>query len=303
MNLLKNRIFKNFALIFSIVFGLFASGTMALWCFHCAAQEPAVPPTVTVEKDVIFGYADKQPLRMDVVRPIYNSSVLPVVICIHGGGWAAGDKKDMLGLAYGVAALGYEAVSINYRLAPQSKYPCQVEDVTAVLDYLRTHAREMKIDSKKMAALGSSAGGHLALLLAETSENNELGSKTKPSALRAACSIAGPTDLTREFSDTGKNILKGFFGFPKETNPEAYQKASPSFCLTKKCAPLLLIHGDQDPLVPYSQATSMVELCSSKGVPAELYTLHNAGHMGGDPKELQAALMKLAEFLDKNLRQ
>lgn len=288
--------------ILSIFCGLLALIIASLCCSSGAAEDPAPPPTVTVEKDVVFGKADNKSLLMDLVRPAYNSSVLPVVICIHGGGWAAGDKKDMLSMAYGVAALGYEAVSINYRLAPESKYPCQVQDATAALDYLRAHAKELKIATNKMAAIGSSAGGHLALLLAETSVDHKIGSKTHPSALKGVCSIAGPTDLTAEFSDTAKGILKGFFGFPKETNPEAYKKASPSFSLTKKCAPLLLIHGDHDPLVPYSQATSMIELCASKGVPAELYTMHNAGHMGGDPKEVQESLRKLAEFLDKNLR-
>lgn len=291
--------------IVSAGLGLFATAFALFWCASCAAQqEQPPPPTVGLEKDVIFGYAGNEPLKMDVVRPLYNSSLLPVVLCIHGGGWAAGDKRDMHTLAYGVASLGYEAVCINYRLAPNFKYPSQVQDLTAAMDYIRAHAKEMKVDPNKIAALGQSAGGHLALLLAETSENRELGSNSKPSVLKGACSIAGPTDLTAEYlPDAAKNALKGFFGFPKETNLETYKKASPIFCLTKKCPPLLLIHGDQDALVPYTQATSMLKSCSNKNVPAELVTLHNAGHGGGDAKEWQAALVKIAQFLDRTLRQ
>lgn len=243
---------------------------------------------------------------MNVVRPSQNSAALPVVICIHGGGWAAGNKNDMLQMCYGLAALGYAAVSIEYRFAPKFNYPVQLDDVRAALKYVRSHAKELNIDPSRIGAIGGSAGGHLALLLAETSEDGKFltGEAGEKKALRAAASLAGPTDLTAKLPPAAISIANSFIGKTLVDDRAAFQEASPIYHLSKNCAPLLLVHGDKDELVPYDQATSMIEACKKAGVPAQLFTLHNAGHGGGaDKEESEASIKALAEFLDKNLRQ
>ena len=271
----------------------------------CIAQNPVSPPAnVSLQKDVQYTTVT-MPLRMNVVRPTANTSPLPVVICIHGGGWAAGNKDDMLQMCYGLAALGYAAVTVEYRFAPKFNYPTQLEDVRAALKYVRTHASELNIDPSRIGAIGGSAGGHLALLLAETNDaggflTDKAGEKP---ALRAAASLSGPTDFTAKLPDAAVQILLSLMGKPLTDATAAYKEASPIFHLNKNCAPMLLVHGDKDELVPYDQATSMIDACKKAGVSAELFTLHNAGHGGGaDKAETEASIKKLAEFFDKNLR-
>ncbi len=293
----------------NLLLGFAASAIVLTTCLTAtkssAQNPPSPPPDVSLQENVVYGNADGVPLLMDIVRPKLLSGDLPVVLCIHGGGWSSGSKKDMHQLAYGITSLGFEAVSIDYRLSQQSKFPSQIDDVKTALNYLRTHAKEMKIDAKRIAALGASAGGHLALLLAESS-----ASEAKPPlaegqkrALQAVASIAGPTDFTSNLPEFSKQIITVLMGKPFEQNVKAYKDASPIFGLKADCAPLFLIHGDKDQLVPYAQATSMIAACDKAGVSAELFTLHNADHGGGgDPGEAQESMRSLAQFFQKHLQ-
>lgn len=243
------------------------------------------------------------PLRMNIVRPATTAEDSPLVICIHGGGWAAGNKNDMQEMCNGLAALGYVAVSVEYRFAPTFRYPSQIDDVRACMKYLRAHAKELKINPNKIGAIGGSAGGHLALLLAETDEDGDFIKPGKSSVLRAAASLAGPTDLCAKLPPAAIPIAENLIGTPISKDPEAHKQASPINHLSKSCAPLLLIHGDKDELVPYDQATSMIEACKKAGVEAELFTIHNGTHGGGgDKAERDASIKKLADFLDKYLK-
>lgn len=263
------------------------------------------PANVVVQKDVTYAKADGELLRMDIIRPktLPATASVPLVICIHGGGWSGGAKRDMMDLAYGCANLGFEAFTIQYRLAPAHTYPSQIDDVMSAIRYAREHAHELGIDPNRIAAIGRSAGGHLALLAAERSADDTPASRERKSALRAAVSISGPTDLTCDLSPIAQNIVRSFMGVALTQSVAAYRQASPIHNLTPYCAPLFLIHGDKDESVPYAQATRMLVACKKLGVPAELYTLHGAGHGGGgDPKESAEVLRKLSDFLQEHLR-
>ncbi|HEY9715403.1 MAG TPA: alpha/beta hydrolase, partial [Chroococcales cyanobacterium] len=242
--------------------------------FGAVARSQPAPDAdqFVVKTDLLYKTAGDQELHFDYIRPRQVTVPVPVVLCIHGGGWAAGNKRDMWPTAIGLARLGYEGVAVEYRLAPKNPYPAQVDDVKDLVRYLRAHASELMIDPQRMGAIGNSAGGHLTLVLAETNLENEGGftDSEHPSVLKAAVSMAGPTDLRHHFGSTADGILLNFFGKTYEQAPAIYREASPICHLSAACSPILMIHGDKDTLVPYDQATSMLSACRKSGIPVEL---------------------------------
>ncbi len=115
--------------------------------------------------DLVFSEVDGEKVRADIYRPD-NDQRVPGVLLIHGGAWSAGDKWNMRDHARQLAQSGYVAVSINYRLAPQFKYPAQIDDCRAALRWVHQVADQYNIDTERLAVYGYSAGGHLAALLA-----------------------------------------------------------------------------------------------------------------------------------------
>jgi len=294
---------------FSVALLLLFSG--GIFIFARAQAYPEPPATLTLKRDVCYATVDGQPQYMDIVTPkvAKDKNPFPVVLCIHGGGWAAGHKRDMLGCAFLLSQLGFVTASIDYRLVPHAHFPAQVEDAKAAVRYLRRNAAELNIDPKRIGAIGSSAGGHLALFLG-TTDNTEpvLSSDTiQPqvsSSVKAVVSMAGPTSLVLSLPADAEKIAQRFIGKSRAESPESFATASPVNYLSSDDAPILMIHGSKDELVPYNQATTMLELCKKVGVDAELITIEGGGHGGGgNQADWNASIVKMAEFLKKHLQQ
>ncbi len=221
-------------------------------------------------------------------------------------GWQAGTKQDMLETALSMAKAGYCVASVDYRLAPKNKFPAAVKDVKAALQYLRDHAQELNIDPKRIGVIGSSAGGHLALMLAVTTadvDSIKASSSSNRTPVRAAISLSGPTDLTAPMPKQSELIVESFIGKKRSEAPELVREASPITFVSKYSSPILFIHGDRDEIVPYAQAVEMQAACKKAGLTSELITLHNHGHAdGGDPKEAEAATRTMVNFLIQNLK-
>jgi len=273
--------------------------------FASAQSYPEPPPTLTLKRDVNYATVDGQSLSMDVVTPNVGKGPFPAVLCIHGGGWSSGHKKDMVGCAYMLGQLGFVTTSIDYRLAPQAHFPAQVEDAKAAVRYMRSHAKELDIDPNRIGVVGSSAGGHLALFLGTTDKLPSDTSQSRvSSAVAAVVSLAGPTSLSLPLPPDSEKIVERFIGKSRTENPELFEKASPAHYLTATAAPILMIHGSKDELVPYNQATTMLAACRKTGVEAELITIADGGHGGGgNQAEWDASILKMADFLKKQLKQ
>ncbi len=133
-----------------------------------AQMPPNVPafPDVAVSERFSPGPEGAPDVRMLVYQPISVQGPLPALLWIHGGGYVIGtaDSED-LGVKGIVSALGCAAVSVDYRLAPETPHPGPVEDCYAALKWLYTHAGELGVDTKRIAIGGGSAGGGLAAAL------------------------------------------------------------------------------------------------------------------------------------------
>lgn len=277
-------------------------GSIVCAALLVAARVPGPPDSIVFEADVPYKQVDGETLHMDFARPKEGDGPFPVVVFIHGGGWRAGDKSMFRDGVFSVAQQGCAAVTVQYRFAPKHPFPAQLDDVKDAVRFVRDRAKEWKIDPDRVVAMGGSAGAHLALLLATTGDEGPKDAKT-PSAVKAAVSIAGPVDLTKPYPDASRFMVEDLLGQGRKDDREAQEKASPLFHLNAGDAPVLLIHGTKDELVPYDQATAFEEACKKAGVEAELFTVKGGNHGGGadDPKDWDRSVIRSIAFLREHL--
>jgi acetyl esterase/lipase len=191
-----------------------------------------------------FSTPDGERLKLDVFRPGYEHGPLPGIIVVHGGSWQNGNSREFIALNGYLAARDYLVFSINYRLAPKWKFPAGRDDILAAIAYVKVYAGQLGLDPNRLALLGRSAGGQLALLAAYTAAD--------PS-IRGVISVYAPTDLrfgyehpaSKQLIDT-RAVLETYLGGSPAKEDEAYFAASPINFVTPATPPTLLIHGLHD---------------------------------------------------------
>lgn len=245
-----------------------------------------------------ISYGNDTMQRMDLYLPADRSiDSTKVMVLIHGGGWAGGDKSEF------AAALPvlqqqlphYAIVNINYRLANQvtNHFPTQENDVQTALQTLVTNAVENQV-SKEVVLLGASAGAHLALLQAYK--------YTAPVVPKAVISFFGPVDLVdiynRQSNAYYKMGLQLLIGGTPATKPDVFKQASPIHFAGNQNIPTLLLHGEKDALVPVAQSKALKEKLEGAGVPVELVVYPAEGH-GWYGANLTNSYDRIQNFLNK----
>lgn len=180
-----------------------------------------------------------------------------VLVLIHGGAWATGDKTDFASFVDSLRRRlpGYAIFNINYRLSTgtSNSFPAQENDTKAAIEFIYSKRDEYKI-SDKFVLLGASAGGHLALL-----QGYKYNSPVK---VKAIVSFFGPTDMTDLYNNPASPFIPAatiaqIVGATPASNPALYQQSSPINFVTAQSPPTILLHGGMDPLVSPSQAVSL----------------------------------------------
>ncbi len=277
-----------------------------------AAQSGNVPKPGEVKKDLTYCTADGVALGMDLYFPKNLAQPVPVVVYVHGGGWRSGDKREGAGIQYAAALVerGYLFASINYRLAPQEKWPAQIQDVKCAIRHLRANAATYHLDPKRIGAIGGSAGGHLVAMLGLTDAGAgfDVGEYSDQSSrVQAVVDLFGPADLTvRHFTEYQADIVRQAFGVTVPGDPILVQ-ASPVTYISKDDPPFLILQGDKDTTVPASQSEELYARLETGGVTATLVIVKNAGHglipTGGAISPSRAELGKMVvEFFDRYLQ-
>jgi acetyl esterase/lipase len=203
---------------------------------------------------------------------------LPVVIYVHGGGMTAGDKSDLNPMFQRVLVSdGYAVVSLDYRLAPEFRFPAQLEDVKCAVRYLRAKARTYNLNAGEMFAFGTSVGGELVALAALTGSHSAFD--VGPYAgeldnLRAVVDMFGPANLTQASGFSASDIQQVFGSRPTEV-----VLASPTHFVSPKAPPILLIQGESDTKVLKSQSIELYSDLKAAGDQAQLILVRNMGHM------------------------
>ena len=272
---------------------------------------PALSSQVEWRADTPF-LAEGRNEKLDLYLPKNRKAgeISPAILLIHGGGWKEGDKRQAREIEFGTffAENGFVAASVNYALRAAGRFPINLQDCKNGIRYLRAHAAELRIDPDRIAVMGGSAGGHLALMVAYTADDPAL-SPPQPypgvsARVKAVVDFYGITDINRrKKTDTdGKPTeLRGINDEDKSvfgSDPHGWKKASPVFYVRREVPPTLIVHGKKDTTVDRDQSQLLADALQKAGAEVELVWLQQAGHSFslryGKPKEQ-------AEPLEKNL--
>jgi acetyl esterase/lipase len=233
----------------------------------------------------------------------------PLLISIFGGGWRSGNRNGPPSAS--LLQAGYAVAKIEYRLSQVAKFPAQIHDCKAALRWLRAHASEYGYDAARVAVMGSSAGGHLSLLLGFTADDpryDHEGADHSDQSTRVSAIVDffGPADFILRSQDQPSQTedpegrVYQLLGGPVQQNLEMARLASPSLQVTSDVPPVLIFHGSADSKVFMNQSESLRDTLLQAGVPVELHVVEGAGHGGPDydTPENWASILK---FLGRTL--
>ncbi|GJM27059.1 MAG: hypothetical protein DHS20C16_34740 [Phycisphaerae bacterium] len=275
--------------------------------------------SVTLTKDIVYGNAGGTELKLDMARPDSETAPVPALVFIHGGAWQSGYKSDFEAVIRQFASFGYVAASVEYRLAPKSPWPAQIEDVKCAVRFLRANAKTFGIDPEKIGVSGHSAGGNLCLLLGlmnpEDGFEGDGGHAEFSSTVQAIINVAGPTDLrlwhadpeaeATLIADTGagfEDALADFLGTSDRT-AHVMTQASPVHYIDVDDPPVLTIHGSLDPVVPVRQAILLHENLDKIGSNHnKLVIIDGADHGFAEPRHLMRIVQEGRSFADRWLK-
>lgn len=256
------------------------------------AQPMRLPENVRMVGDLVYCSALPRPLKLDLYLPKGTAAQekLAVVVWVHGGAWRAGDKRPCPMVP--LVADGYAVASIQYRLSHEALFPAQIHDCKAAVRFLRAHAAEYGLDGDRIAVAGASAGGHLAALMGTSAGVAELegerGWAGESSRVQAVVDLFGPAHLSTMHGQLaarggnpqppGRTPECVLLGGPVADLPEKARLASPVCHVSADDPPFLILHGEDDRLVPVDQSRELHDALEKVGVRSRLKTFVGLGH-------------------------
>ncbi|MBV6457740.1 MAG: hypothetical protein HONBIEJF_00859 [Fimbriimonadaceae bacterium] len=221
-------------------------------------------------------------LEFDFFRPDHDET-LPLVVFVHGGGWISGDRTMFRDEAIWLAEKGYACACPSYRLAPLHPFPAAVSDVQTMVAYARRESSSLAIDPTCVAVIGNSAGGHLAAMTAlldhPLDPKLDLGGFSPKADTAVAISpITDLTDPRGQHLPIAWSFLEQFMACPFEGHELLWHQASPLHHVSGTASPLLIIHGDEDDVVPVEQSQRLAEALTTAGAQTALEVLHGEMH-------------------------
>ena len=254
---------------------------LSLSAIGADAAEPAIPALRT---DIEFAKVGDVSLTLDAFVP-EGAGPFPTCILVHGGGFVRGDKQSYIKpLFEPLSTAGFAWFTINYRLAPQHRWPACAEDVETAIRWVKAHAKDYKVDIGRIALIGESAGGHLV---------SWVGTRAKEDTrVAAVVPFYAPHDL--ELQVKHRNMLgesmTALLGLT-DLNDDAWKRlreVSPSSYVHKGMPPFLLIHGDKDPTVPFEQSPRFQKQMKDMGNQCDLITIPDGVHGMGSWDKLNS---------------
>jgi acetyl esterase len=265
-------------------------------------------------KDVEFGRPDGKPLLLDLHVP-EGSGPFPAAILVHGGGFDQGSRStNVRPLFEPLADAGFAWFSIDYRMAPEFRFPQAIADLETAVRWVKANAAAYHVDASKIAIIGESAGGLLV---------NYLGTHETPATkVQAVVDIYGPVDYAQlaelrrdhperfNMASINRHMANGgsirFFGAEQadEGGLAKLRAISPLFAVHKGMPPFLCIHGTKDDQVVYEQSTEMCAAMHKVGAGCELITIEGGGHgmSGWRDASMQHWKPEMVAWLKKTLK-
>jgi acetyl esterase/lipase len=276
--------------------------------------QPQFPKGVAEERNLVYiSYGDRQ-LHLELFYLAERTDkAFPAVLLVHGGGWRSGDRAHQIPLALQLAARGYVTAAVEYRLSPEALYPAAVHDLKAAVRWIRANASKYDIDASRIAILGCSSGGQLAVLIGNTNGMAKFegygDNANYSSDVQAIVDIDGILDFTsveaRKYEDDPKkqpSSAGAWFRGSYNQKPDLWKEASPLYYVTEKSPPILFVNSS----IPrfHVGRDEMVKKLEQFNIYYEIHTIPNTPH----PFWLfhpwfEETVEQVTNFLDKTLKE
>lgn len=299
---------KRTILIAAAMLALLSAGNAAAQNFGGHQVEAPKLDCSQIFKDIDYAGDEEVYHLLDIYLPAEKKDSYPVIIHIYGSAWMSNNSKNMADLGTIVKSLldaGYAVVTPNHRSSSDAHFPAQINDIKAVVRFLKANAEKYSLDTSFIGASGFSSGAHLASLLATSGnvaalEGNVGGNLKYSSSVDAACEWSGPIDLLnmdcagpQNWNPSPEELL---IGVPVEGNKEKYDAINPISYIDPADPPVMIFHGVKDKVVPACQAPEFFEALDNAGVDARLELVKKGGH--GIDMYSAENLAKMVEFFN-----
>ena len=268
-------------------------GQTAAWVSHVSNEYRVIP-------NVTYHQANSFENKLDLYIPRNAAGATPVLMYIHGGGWVGGSKEANVLRLLPYLEMGWAVVNVQYRLGRVSRAPAAVEDCLCALQWVKRNAEQYDLDASRIVVTGNSAGGHLALttgmvpksagLDLECQIQEELG-------VAAVINWYGITDVGDLLAgeNTKSYAVRWMGSMPDRL--DVARRVSPLSYVRDGLPPILTIHGDADPTVPYQHAVRLHAELERVGVSNQLHTVPGGQHGGFNREQTMHIFDTIHRFL------
>ena len=287
-------------------------GGVALALAWTAAAQAQVPDALVNAADITLRYqiapnvtyltANNFEAKLDVYTVRGATSPNPTLIYIHGGGWTGGTKEASSLTFLPFLQMGWNVVNVEYRLARVSLAPAAVEDCLCALRWVYRNAKQYNIDLTKLVVTGNSAGGHLALttgMVPATAGLDRQCPGTETLKVAAIINWYGITDVVDLLDGPNMKTYAVQWLASLPNRDEVARRVSPLTYVRAGGTPVLTIHGDADPTVPYTHAVRLKQALDKAGIANDLVTIPGGRHGGFNRDETIRIYGAIRQFLVK----
>lgn len=260
---------------------------------------------------------------LDIYHPTTGEAPYPVIVVIAGSAFFGNDTKARAYKRIGIplSEAGYAVVALNHRSSRNAIFPALINDVKAAVRYIRAHASAYQLDTKRIGITGNSSGGHLSAMMG-TSRNIDVHTigdyshslegaighyKHESSSVDAVVNWYGPTtfqvmdscgsELVHDAPDSPESVL---IGGPIQENDELSALADPITYIDPSDPPFLILHGDEDPLVPHCQSQLLHDALEQAGVESKLIIVEGGKH--GPGMWIAPYISEMIQFFDRHIK-
>jgi acetyl esterase/lipase len=267
-----------------------------------ASWSATIANDLRVVNNLTYLTASNWEAKLDVYAP-RTPGPHPTVLHIHGGGWVGGSRESVVFRAMPYVEMGFAVVNVSYRLAAVAQAPAAVEDCLCALRWVIRNAKQYGFDVDRIVVTGYSAGGHLALttgMLPPSAGLDRQCPGTEPLKVAAIVNWFGITDVADLIDGPNtRTYAVGWLG-SRPDRAEVAARISPLTYVRKDVPPILTVHGDADPTVPYAHATRLHAALQQAGATSELVTIPKGLHGNFPAPEQLRAYEAVRAFLARH---
>ncbi len=263
--------------VVSLTLAIVTAGAIGAGSFYSVAED-ARPQVLD------YSYGPDPAHNLDLYLPASaaiakpGQALTPTIVFVHGGSWTGGDKEDMQEAAQAAVDLGYVAISVNYRLAPEHRWPSQRRDVVSALRWIHSHAPDLHVDRSRIVVIGSSAGGEVAASALTQGAGRKLarGLITLSAPVDFAL-VAKNTMLTHLSEDLAEALTEDLINCTPETCEEIAEKRAVFTKIDANDPPMLIFAGNREWVDPQG-AIRLHQVNLASGVPSRLIVFDSRKH-------------------------